>query len=79
MIDQELLNRVQDPQVRAVLELVANLYEQALTEIDDLKAENRRLRDENNRLKGEHGDPGAMRKRPAKPKPDDHSSEAERK
>jgi hypothetical protein len=41
MLDQTLLNRIQDPEVRRVIELLANLYEQAMTENDTLKAESR--------------------------------------
>jgi hypothetical protein len=45
-----------------------------------LQTENQRLRDENNRLKGEHGQPQFKpNKRPPPPSPADQSSEAERR
>ena len=44
MLDQAQLNRIQDPQTRQVVELLANHLEQALTDNDTLRAENQRLR-----------------------------------
>src|ERR1051325_7218327 len=81
MLDQAQLNRIQDPQTRHVVELLAKHLEQALTDNDTLRAENQRLQDEINRLKGEQGKPHI---KPNKPKPSEphhpnHSSEAARK
>src|ERR1051325_7518083 len=81
MLDQAQLNRIQDPQTRHVVELLAKHLEQALTDNDTLRAENKRLLDEINRLKGEQGKP---HNKPNKPKPSEphhpnHSSEAARK
>ena len=79
MLDQALLNRIQDPEVRDVVKLLANLYEQAMTENDNLKAKIQLLEDEINRLKGEHGNPDIKRNRPKPPDSGDQSSETERK
>jgi hypothetical protein len=78
MLDQAQLNRIQDPETRRVVQQLANLLEQALDNTDALRAENQRLKDEINRLKGEQGKPT---NKPNKPKPasTDHSSEQERK
>lgn len=78
MLDQAQLNRIPDPETRRVVQQLANLLEQALDNTDALRAENQRLKDEINRLKGEQGKPT---NRPNKPKPPstDHSSEEERK
>lgn len=81
MLDQAQLTRIKDPDIKQVVQQLANLLEQSLTENDKLLAENQRLKDEINRLKGEQGKPTI---KPNKPKPDakdaaDHSSEAKRK
>jgi len=78
MLDVAQLNRIKDPETRRVVQLLANLYEQALTDIDALRVENQRLKDENNRLKGEQGKPNVKPSKPAAP-PTDHSSEQQRK
>jgi hypothetical protein len=80
MLDQAQLNRIPDPQLRQIVQQLANLLEQALTDNDALKAEIQRLQDENNRLKGEQGKPNI---RPSKKADDakndtDHSSEQSR-
>src|SRR5438105_1327211 len=81
MLDQAQLNRIQDPQTRQVVELLANHLEQALTDNDTLRAENQRLKDEVNRLKGEQGKPNIKPNKPAPSDPQntDHSSEEARK
>src|SRR5580658_9595074 len=78
MLDELQLNRIQDPHIKQVVQQLANLLEQSLTDNDTLRAENQRLKDEINRLKGEQGKPNI---RPNKPKadPTDHSSEQARK
>jgi hypothetical protein len=78
MLDEAQFNRIPDPQTRQVVQQLANLLEQALTDVDTLRAENQRLKDEVNRLKGEQGKPTV---KPNKPKtdPTDHSSEEQRR
>jgi hypothetical protein len=77
MLDEVLLNRIQDPDVKRVVQQLANLLEQALADIDILRAENQRLKDEINRLKGEQGKPDIKPNEP-NPKNTDHSSERQR-
>ena len=78
MLDVAQLNRIQDPETRRVVQLLANLYEQSLADIDALRVENQLLKDEINRLKGEQGKPNIKPSKPAPP-PSDHSSEQARK
>jgi len=70
------LDQIADPQLREVIRRLMNLVEQLSAENQQLREENQRLRDENNRLKGEQGQPTFPK---ARPKPTDHSSEAERR
>ena len=78
MLDEAQLNRIQDPQLRQVVQQLANLLEQALTQNDLLRAENQRLKDEINRLKGEQGKPNIKPSKPAPPQAN-HSSEQQRR
>ncbi len=78
MLDENLLNRIQDPDIKRVVQHLANLLEQALADVDALRAENQRLKDEINRLKGEQGTPTIKPSKPASA-PNDHSSEQARK
>jgi hypothetical protein len=80
MLDQAQLNLIQDPEARRIVEMLANLLEQSLTDIDTLRAENQRLKDEINRLKGEQGKPNIKPNKPGSGDPgqEDHSSEARR-
>jgi Transposase IS66 family len=85
MLDAAQLNGIQDPDIKRTVQQLANLLEQALTEVDTLRAENQRLKDEINRLKGEQGKPNVKPNQPAS-SPEtpsdpssDHSSEAQRK
>lgn len=55
MLEDAFLNQVQDSRIKQLLQQMAHLLEQALVDNDLLRAEVRRLRDENDRLKGEHG------------------------
>lgn len=81
MLDQAQLNRITDPQIRQVVQQLANLLEQALTDVDILRAENQSLKDEINRLKGEQGQPTLRPNKADKSatKNTDHSSEAQRR
>ena len=76
MLNDLQLDQIADPQVREVIRRLMNLVEQLRAENQQLREENQRLRDENNRLKGEQGQPTFPK---ARPKPTDHSSEAERR
>ena len=85
MLDEAQLKRIQDPDTKQVVLQIANLLEQALTEIDTLRAELQRLKDENNRLKGEQGKPDVKASKPPLSPKDtsgqstDHSSEEQRR
>src|SRR5882724_13215354 len=81
MLDEVQLNRIKDPDIKRVVQQLANLLEQALTDIDTLRGENQRLKDEINRLKGEQGKPNIKPNKPTSPPKDnpDHSSEEQRK
>jgi len=81
MLDNVQLDRIQDPEIRRIVQQLANLLEKALVEIDVLRAENQRLKDENNRLKGEQGKPNIKPNKPEVPLQNrtDHSSEKQRK
>jgi hypothetical protein len=81
MLDEVQLNRIQDPDIKRLVQQLAHLLEQALTQIDTLRAENQRLKDEINRLKGEQGKPTVKPNKPAASAQDnsDHSSEEQRK
>jgi len=91
ILDQIDLDSIQDVEAaRRAIVLLFNLIEELQTTVRELQAENQRLRDEINRLKGEQGRPTIKpNKRPpgtppgAPPaggsdQPGDHSSEAER-
>jgi hypothetical protein len=78
MLDETQLNRIQDPDIKRVVQHLANLLEQALADIDTLRAENQRLKDEINRLKGEQGKPTIRPNKTASAQ-SDHSSEQARK
>ena len=69
---------IADAGLRAQVVVLLNLVETVLAELGEAKAEIQRLRDENNRLKGEQGKPAvkANTPRPAAP---DHASERERR
>lgn len=79
MLEEEFLNQVQDPHIKQLLQQTAHLLEQALADNDALRAEVQRLRDENNRLKGEQGKPNIKSNKPAPNTSTDHSSEQQRK
>jgi hypothetical protein len=77
MLDDLDLTSIQDENARELIGRLLNLVEKLSADLRDAPTEIQRLRDENNRLKGEQGKPkirGNMRKPPA----EDHSSEKER-
>jgi len=76
MLDDVDLSGVTDPEARRILGLLLNVIETQATEIATLRAENQRLRDEVNRLKGEQGAPTIV---PSKRAVADHASERERR
>ena len=69
---------IADEKMRQTLELLLNLIEQLNSKVIELEAETQKLRDENNRLKGEQGKPDikANKKKGLKK---NYSSEKERK
>ncbi len=75
MLDDLDLSGVTDPEARRILNLLRNVIEAQAAEIATLRAENQRLRDEVNRLKGEQGVPTIL---PTKRVAADHASERER-
>jgi len=76
MLDDLDLSGVTDPAARRILDLLRNVIEAQAGEIATLRAENQRLRDEVNRLKGEQGAPTIL---PTKRATADHASERERR
>ena len=48
---------IADEKMRQTVELMLNLIEQLNSKVIELEAETQKLRDENNRLKGEQGKP----------------------
>lgn len=56
-MDELDLSGITDPEARRALAVLLDLVESQAAQIATLKAENQRLRDENNRLKGEQGKP----------------------
>ena len=78
MLDGLDLSSIADERTRALVLRLLNLIETVTADLRAAQAENQRLRDEINRLKGEQGQP------PTKPNvppaaPRDHSSEQERR
>lgn len=53
----ELTATIQDPQIKSAFTLLFNVIEELNSKNKTLIEENQRLRDEVNRLKGEHGKP----------------------
>jgi hypothetical protein len=77
MFDKLDLNAIQDENARELIGQLMNLVEKLSADLRDAQVENQRLRDENNRLKGEQGKP-KIKGNTSKPPPTNHSSEAER-
>jgi hypothetical protein len=78
MFDEIDLSNIQDENARQLIVRLLNLVEALSADLRDAQAENQRLRDEINRLKGEHGQPKFKANTP-KPARVDHSSEKERR
>ena len=77
MFDHIELDAIQDENARQLIMRLLNLVEQVSGDLRDAQAENQRLRDEINRLKGEQGKPKI---KPSVPQPAaDYSSEKERR
>ncbi len=76
MLDDLDLSGITDPEARRILGLLLNVIETQASALAALRAENQRLRDENNRLTGEQGVPTI---RPSKRAGADHASERERR
>lgn len=77
MLENIDLNQIQDENARELIQRLLNLVEKLSLDLRDAQAENQRLRDEVNRLKGEQGKPKIKGNTP-KPPTSDHSSEKER-
>ena len=71
------LNAIHEENARELIERLLNMVEQLSGDLRDARAETQRYRDENNRLKGEQGQPKVKGNKP-KPPTSDHSSEQER-
>jgi hypothetical protein len=69
------IDSIADQNTRIIIRQLLNIIEMQSHEIEKLKIDNQKLRDENNHLKGEQGQP-SLRKQSKKNK--DESSEAER-
>jgi len=79
ILDDLDLSSIADERVRQCLVLLLNLVDTQKHEISELRAENQRLRDEINRLKGEHGKPTIKGNKPPPGKSINYSSEPERR
>ena len=72
------LSNIQDENARELIVRLMNLIEAVSADLRNAQVENQRLRDENNRLKGEQGKPNIKASKP-KPPPSNYSSEQERR
>ena len=78
MLEDLDLHSIADEQARELVRQLLNLLEDVRADLRAAQAENQRLRDEINRLKGEQGMPTIKANTPQLP-PKDHSSERERR
>ena len=78
MLEDIDLSSIQDENARQLISRLLNLIEALSAENRDAQAENQRLRDEINRLKGEQGKPKIKANTPKPPRVD-YSSEKERR
>jgi hypothetical protein len=72
------LSSLADERARQLVQQLLNVLEDVMADLRAAQAENQRLRDELNRLKGEQGAPAIKANTPPLP-PKDHSSEQERR
>ena len=77
MLEDLDLNSIADDRARELVRQLLNLLEDVMADLRVAQAENQRLRDEINRLKGEQGRPTIKPNQP-RPPSTDHSSEHER-
>jgi len=78
MLEDLDLNSITDARARELVRQLLNLLEAVMADLRAAQAENQRLRDEINRLKGEQGRPTIQPNPPPSPLKD-HSSEQERR
>ena len=78
MLEDLDLPSIADEQARELVRQLLNVLEDVMADLRAAQAENQRLRDEINRLKGEQGMPTIKANTP-QPPPKDHSSEQERR
>ena len=76
MLENIDLSAILEEKARELVKRLLNFIEQLSGRLRESQAENQRLRDENNRLKGEQGKPNIKAKVKT---PTDHSSEKERR
>jgi len=76
VLDDLDLSGITDAEARRIVGVLLNVIEAQVAEIAAVRAENQRLRDEVNRLKGEQGVPPIL---PSKRAATDHASERERR
>jgi len=78
MLEDLDLSSIADERARKLVQQLLNVLEDVMADLRAAQAENQRLRDELNRLKGEQGAP-AIKANTPQPPPKDHSSEQERR
>src|SRR3989475_981584 len=78
MLEALDLSSITDERARELVQQLLNVLEDVMAALRAAQAENQRLRDEINRLKGEQGAP-AIKANTPQPPPKDHSSEQERR
>ena len=78
MLEDLDLNSIADDRAGELVRRLLNLLEDVMADLRAAQAENQRLRDEINRLKGEQGTPTIKANRPQQPS-QNHSSEQERR
>ncbi len=77
-IEELDLNGIEEEKAREIIGKLLNISEELATALREAQAEIQRLRDENNRLRGEQGKP-KVKGSTAKRQEEDHSSEKERR
>src|SRR6516165_2895618 len=78
MLEDLDLSSIADERAHELVQQLLNVLEEVMAALRAAQAENQRLRDEINRLKGEQGVP-AIKPNTPKPPPKNHSSEQERR